>query len=218
MKTMKKKIIFLIFIFIFSEFGWTQTEVLAQNKRTSKTAATARRARKVKTRYDSVHVGAVLWQENITAQRASEKSGMPFQFHGIKVGYNYQKFRLRSRFRQYHSADVGFGFTKGKGQTVTIGDELKNQMWATATFAPGFMYRTSPYSDIGLQVPLVYRLIDWQLATNSGLTLREKSAFSAGLGLLYINRFSRKNSIQFLVTYQHLWQTTQWMMAWEHYL
>jgi hypothetical protein len=156
----------------------------------------------------------LIWQEKIEATRDSSTRKILMQLHGLTFDFIYNKpFKSNSRWIQSYMAQGAFGFLKGAGAYPEIRDQLKDQLWLMATLGPSLIYRTTPATDIGLMLPLTYRMINWSLEENTTLKMDRENSFSAGLGLVYNNRLSNSTNLRLQITNQYLWQATMWSFA-----
>lgn len=183
------------------------------------TATTKKKAKSVRpATYSRMGLSMGLWQESIEAKKAGVRTKIEMQSHGLRLHYNYNIPYTRSNWRQVYGGELGYGYIKGKGALTTIADELEKQPWISLTFSYGWLYRTTPVSDVGVAVPLTYRMISWDLESGSGLKMDRENSFSAGFSLLYMNRFSEKSAINISLTHHYMWDTTIWAMGWEYKL
>jgi hypothetical protein len=128
---------------------------------------------------------------------------------GRNVPYTASKWSFN------YGANLGVGTIKGKGNNDNVPDELKNQLWFLVGASGGFMYRTSPNSEIGFMIPFYYRLINWKLASGSDLDVDKDSSFTVGGQFVYLARLDKDSSLHISLTQQHMWQSTMWGISWQ---
>jgi hypothetical protein len=136
------------------------------------------------------------------------------QFHGFEFGAGYEIPFKAFRWVQYYSADVAVGVAKGIGKGPVV-DELKDQSWMAFTAKAGIIYRATAVSEVGLFIPLTIRSARWKLDETAQLEMKDKS-FSAGLGAMFINRFTPYQALVVTLTHQHMWNSTVWGIAWQY--
>jgi|GEM_PF-2588729 len=160
-------------------------------------------------------IHALLWQEYIAAHRGTDTEQMLVQTQGFGLGLTYRKPSSSIRWWQSHEFDLDFGNVHTTGTSATIPDTLRQQQWYSATFSPGFIYRTTAVSDIGMGVPLTYRVINW-VTNDPTLTLDRHTSFSYGLSAIYINRLSHTSTLQLSFADQMSWKAFVWSLGWTH--
>ena len=165
-----------------------------------------------KKKFRQFTLGYQLWQETIDASSAGVNSEMLTYFHGFKAGYSWHRPLRNVRWVTVYGADFGFGFAKGAAM-APLTDEVEDQGWYSATVYPGLMYRGTSKSEIGIQIPLTYRIIQWKL--DEPFDLDRKGSFSAGVSLMYVARFSLKSSMQVALTHQQMWDATIWSIGYQ---
>lgn len=161
-----------------------------------------------------VRVGWLFGQENIRLKSGANTADMETQSEGLLASANYV-LGSRTRWRQQYGIELGNGRLKGKGNTNEIPDELRGQVWFMFGIAPGINYRSSSVSEVGLSVPIHYRMIQWQLQGGSPLDPERDASFSVAARGHYIQRFSKKSALELSLTYHHLWQATFWGASWQ---
>jgi hypothetical protein len=162
--------------------------------------------------FQDLSVGVATWQEEIKASRGSETSPMQTQSRALKISTSYNKF-FRREWRAWYEGSFLLGQLKGKGPTTTIPDELKRQLFFGLELSPGLMWRTSPVSELGFNLPIEIRYIKWDLISSSALKMDRQFSYSAGLGATYVARFSSRAGIHISVAHQHMWNTVIWSAA-----
>jgi hypothetical protein len=199
--------IFLHAILLSCVLSIGQTSV-AQNTSTRTIKASA-----TKKKFTQLHVGYQLWQETIDATSGATTSEMLTYMHGLRLGYSWHHPFKNVRWVSVYGAELGMGFAKGTAVSP-LADEVKDQTWFSATFNPGIMYRSTSKSELGLMLPITYRLIQWKL--QEPFDLDRSSSFSVGLTGAYINRFSLQNSFMVSVTHQQMWNATIWGIGYQY--
>ena len=132
----------------------------------------------------------------------------------MKIGANYQIPFRNVRWVQYYGADFQYGSVKGTGDG-TLSDAVKDQPWMGLTLSPGLIYRSTAVSELGFMIPLAYRKVSWELDPAASLEISDKN-FSAGLGAIFINRFSRRSSLLLSLTHQQMWTATVWGIGFQY--
>lgn len=175
----------------------------------------AKRRKPVKA-YTQVRAGVVMWQEAIDLKKESSSAKMESQLLGPLFAYSYVRpTGSRNRWLQVYTAELGLGTLKGKGNSDSIPDELKNQPWYMVGLSPALIYRTTSVSEVGVVLPLYYRMIGWKLDPSLGLDPDRDTSFSAGLGGVYTNRLTKTSHLHVALVRQHMWNATQWMVSWQ---
>lgn len=177
-------------------------------------STSASKPKKVKRVRKHWHAGLSygFWSESLKTTKGSSKAKILSQFHGFTISGIYNKSITRN-WRQAHAVELSFGTVKGKGDTPAIQDELRNHLWQSLALSPGLMYQTSPVSEVGFAVPVVYRLTHWKLNAASNLDIERDNTFSVGFSLFYANRLTNDLSLRVAVTQQHMWNATQWSLG-----
>lgn len=165
--------------------------------------------------YKQLSTGFAMWQEPIEATKGADKTTFMTQSLAARIGMTYNQFYPKSRWRKVYAADALFGTIKGKGSSLTIQDELNKQPWIAVQASAGWTYRTSPASEVGIFAPAILRHIKWDLADGSSLKMDRQTSFSIGLGGVYVNRFTRTQSLHLSVAHQQMWRATVWSATWE---
>jgi hypothetical protein len=166
-------------------------------------------------RHWQVRPGLAFWQENIDLRSGMDSAQMQSQSEGILVDVAYVITPYRSRWRQIYGFEFGNGRVKGKGNTLSIPDELRGQTWLIAGASASVMYRSSLYSEFGLIAPFNYRTISWALKSDSTLDPDKDTSFSVGLGLAYLIRFDRRQGIHFAMIRHFGWDATMWTASYQ---
>lgn len=186
----------------------------AQNEGVSK--GKAKKVKKARKSTTQLRLGMGMWQETIDLKTSLAESKMQAQSTGFLANIARNVPITNSRWAFNYSFDAGLGMIKGKGNNLSVPDELKNQFWMLAGLSAGFMYRTSPVAEIGFAVPAYYRVINWQLASGSDLDVGRDSSYSVGAGGVYVARLNESSAIHLAVTHQYLWNATLWTAFWQH--
>ncbi len=160
-----------------------------------------------------VRPGLAFWQESIDLKNGPDTAKMETQSEGILVDAGY--VITKSRWRQIYGLELGNGRIKGKGNTSVIPDELRGQVWLILGASASLMYRSSAFSEIGLIAPFHYRTISWTLKDDSGLNPDRDTSFSLGLGLAYVARFNKRESLHLALIKHYFWEATMWTAAWQ---
>jgi hypothetical protein len=202
-----QKLIF-IFILVFSGLSYGQTH-----------RSTMKLTKKPRTHGKSYYqwgVHILLSQEEVAATRAGVTEKLVTQFQGISMKLTKRIPTSHIRWQWSHSADLAMGILHTRGAaTSVVPDTLRNQPWYAATLNPGFIYRTTSVSEIGMGIPLTYRMIRWSL-NDPTLTMDKKSSFSYGVSAIYINRLTQNSSLEASFTHQINWNSTIWSLGWNH--
>lgn len=203
-----------------AEESSSSTSVEDENPASGKGEIQTRTKRKAPVSLNHLRLGASLitWQESIEAVRASSSTQMRTESTGLTVSATRSKRISKTNWQHYQSAEFSIGTLKGKGSATTIADGLSNQPWYAVGVSPGLMYRTTPVSEAGISLPLVFRMIQWQLNPGSGLQMNRDSSYSAGLRGHFLMKFTPKSSLSLSATYQTYWAATQWAIGWEYLL
>lgn len=170
------------------------------------------KASTTKKKFSQFHVGYQVWQEHIDASSAGTESEMLAHFHGAKIGYSLHHPHKNVRWVTVYGADLGIGLTKGTA-TSPLTDEVEDQTWFSITAYPGLMYRSTSKSELGILIPVSWRMIQWKL--QDPYDLDRDSSFSAGISLVYVNRFSLKSSMTVTLTHQQMWNATIWGVGYQ---
>lgn len=181
-------------------------------------ATAARRAQAAKrfvVPYYQIGARFVLSQEGIGADRGSGKETLMMQFQGTQISGTYKKPFSNVRWVQSHSVDVGFGNTKGKGNPNSSVPDALTQPYYSLSFSPGIIYRTEPPTEIGLSLPLTYRMIQWRLEDPS-LQMEKASSFAFGLSLTFGNRLTANSTLFAAFTHQINLQSTVWALGFDY--
>jgi hypothetical protein len=181
---------------------------VAQNTSTKKIKATT-----TKKNYTQLHVGYQLWQETIDASSGGTASEMLTYMHGFRLGYSWHRPFSNVRWVSVYGAELGMGLAKGTA-TAPLTDEVEDQTWFSVTFNPGLIYRGTSKSEIGLMLPISYRMIQWEL--QAPFDLDRGSSFSVGLTGAYVNRFTQKSSLMVTLTHQQMWNATIWGLGYQY--
>lgn len=199
-----KKLIFLnlIFAMIFSQ------NLFAQTKNPIPTTAVSLVKPKAYF-FKEFGIGALVWLEKVSAKRDGVSTDMQMMFQGVTLNYNRNSFIGETGWRQLEAYEASAGIAKGKGNATSIEDEVKNQMWFSGVYQRGWIYRTSPVSEIGFFIPGALRYTQWKLG-DSDLKMQKQFAFSVGVGSEFLFRINKRSSMKLSVTHQALWSTTIW--------
>lgn len=207
----------IVCIFTFAISAQAQKRTPAQRKssatQSGPSSATTRAPKPVRN-FWQVRFGYTYGQENIHLKSGTAGADMETQSEGLLGSVNYV-LGSRSRWRQQYGLEVGNGRLKGKGNTIAIPDELRGQVWFLFGVAPGLTYRSSEFSEVGLSVPIHYRMINWQLQAGTTLDPERDASFSVGGRGHYIARFSPRSALELSATYHHLWQAVFWGASWQ---
>lgn len=196
----------LIFLLLIASFGFAS---YGQGKSRAKKRTPPRP-------YTQLRTGIVMWQEAIDLKKDASSAKMESQLIGPLFAYSYVRpVGKRNRWLQVYSAELGLGTLKGKGNSDSIPDELKNQPWYMVGVSPALIYRTTSVSEVGVVLPLYYRMIGWKLDPSLGLDPDRDTSFSAGLGGVYTNRLTKTSHLHVALVRQHMWNSTQWMISWQ---
>lgn len=141
---------------------------------------------------------------------------MQAQSHGLLGSANYVMPFNRSRWRQVYGVDLGVALVKGKGNTSAIQDSLRAQKSFLLGGSAGLSFRSSPYSELGISLPLHFRMIQWELNSQSSLDPDRDSTVSIGLAGHYVAHFTKTSALHASITYHFLWQATLWSIGWQH--
>lgn len=205
-----KSILFFVCVLFMTDVTWAQdSEVKTKKSRKTKT-----RSLLTKNYYD-VSAQYIMWQELIDASGTGISGNGRFQFSGYQFGLNKNKPFSSIRWVQQYSTHLTVGTTKGTGESNTFTDEFKNQLWFSLSGSAGLIYRTTAASEIGLFVPLSFRMIQWELANNAAIELDKETSFSAGLGFQFVQRFTPRSSMVISVAHQIVWEATQWSIGYQ---
>ncbi len=205
-----KAILLFVCCFLMSEISSAQeTQVKTKKSRKTKT-----RGLLTKNYYD-VSAQYITWQELVDASGTGITGNGRFQFSGYQFGLNKNKPFSSIRWVQQYSTQLTVGTAKGAGESNTFTDEFKNQLWFSLSGSAGLIYRTTAASEIGLFVPLTYRMIQWELADNAAIELDKESSFSAGVGFQFVQRFTPRSSLVISVAHQVVWEATQWSLGYQ---
>ncbi len=167
----------------------------------------------MKENYRQVHVGYHMWQEKIDVSSDGVDAMMLTHFHGVRLGYSsHRPSSSNVRWVTVYGADLGLGLAKGAA-TAPLTDQVESQGWVSATVYPGLIYRSTSKSELGIQLPLVYRNIQWKL--DKPFEADRSSSFSAGVTAIYINRFTLQNSMSITLTHQAVWKSTVWGIGYQ---
>jgi hypothetical protein len=158
---------------------------------------------------------AMIWQEAIQAQRGNDVEQLETQFQGLGVNLTYRKPTRHIRWQWSHSMELAGGALHTTGTSAKIPDTLRRQQWYALSLSPGVIYRTTSVSEVGLGVPLTFRVINW-VTDDSTLSLERGRSFSYGLSGLYINRLSKSSALQVIFTHQISWNTFVWSLGWNY--
>lgn len=60
-----------------------------------------------------------------------------------------------------------------------------------------------------------YRKISWNFNSGSGLTAADK-ALSLGIGVLFVQRFTKDSSLNLSLVHQRMWATSTWSAAYNY--
>lgn len=180
---------------------------LAQQTKTKKVKATT-----TKKSFRQLHIGYQLWQEHIDASSGGTTSDMLTYLHGLRIGYSWHRPFKNVRWVSVYGADLGMGLAKGAA-TAPLTDEVEDQTWFSVTFNPGIMYRSTSKSELGLMLPISYRMIQWKV--QAPFELDRSSSFSVGVTGAYVNRFSLKSSFMATVTHHQMWNATIWGLGYQ---
>ena len=198
-----KKIFLLVLLFSLSALA--QKSVSAKPKK---------RSMMLETYYQIGFTGHV-FQEDIRTERSGVSENIESQSQGLGISLRYINPSSSPRWIQSHSLEINAGFLRLQGITATLNDELKNQPWYSITLSPGYSYRTTPVSEIGLSLPLAYRIIGWK-TEDPTYKLSRGNSFSYGIAGTFTNHFSLKNSLLVALTHQVAWDSTVWSAGWIH--
>lgn len=193
---------FLFFVFL---LGCSFSQ--AQVSQVKKVKASATRKN-----FSQFHMGYQVWQEAIDVKSAATESEMLTSLHGFRMGYSLHRPFNKVRWVAVYGFDLGFGVAKGAASSP-LTDEVEDQNWFSGTFNPGLMYRSTSKSEIGLFVPITYRMIQWKVA--EPFDPEKDSSFSAGITAAYVTRFNLRSSLMFTLTHQQLWTATIWGVGYQ---
>lgn len=217
---MTKNISILIFAMI---FGFSQIS-LAQRTKT-RTSVKTKRVKRAASRNAPIPFSkrsyfifgpkVMLWQESMPATRSGVGEHMGSQFTGVSLGTTYRKPFSNIRWVQSHALDLSWGTLVAKSAGSTITDQLRNQMWYGVTLSPGFGYRTTSASEVALNIPLMYRVIDWQLK-DAALDMGRDTSFSYGVMGSFVSQMSTQSSLQISFTEQIAWKALVWSIGWNY--
>jgi hypothetical protein len=174
---------------------WTNKHTVGRHRATAK--------------FSDFELGAMTWQEDIQAHRSIFNTPITMQFVGLKGDYSYNHF-FTPTWRYHHTVEFAFGNVKGQGTIPQIGDVLRDQAWLMAGVSPGLMWRTSPRSELGFGLPLLYRYIYWHIQKDSGFAIDRGSSVSVGVSAMYVVRFTTRHSLHIEVAQQHMWNAVIW--------
>lgn len=172
---------------------------------TSAEGVVRKKATTTNKRFSQVHLGYQMWQESIDATTSGISSTMLTHFYGMRIGYSSHRPRKNVRWVDVYGVDLGLGVAKGTA-AAPLSDEVSGQPWISLTAYPGRMYRSTSKSELGLLLPVSYRLTQWEL--QPPFELDRKSAFAVGVTALYVNRFSLRTSFSVALTHQFLLDAT----------
>ncbi len=208
-----KSLLFLVCLALVAPSVFAQsTDVKTNKSRRTKTRSILRES------YYDVSAQYVTWQELIDVTGAGAADNGRFQFSGYQFGLSHNKPFSNIRWVRQYSSHLTVGTTKGSGISNTFTDEFKNQLWMSLSASAGLIYRTTAASEVGFFAPVYYRYIDWQLNENAAITLDKGTSFSAGLGFLFLQRFSTRSAMMITVGHQFVWEATQWSIGYQYSL
>jgi hypothetical protein len=209
-----KRLFFITLSFIFfASLSWAAPA--KRSAGTSTATVPVKRSAPKEESYWQMGLNALIWQEGIEARRGTNTENLLVQSLGFGFDMTYRRPSSSIRWWQSHTLSLGVGSIHTTGTTTAIPDTLRQQQFYTATLSPGFIYRTTSVSDIGLSVPLTYRVINW-VTNDDTLTLARRNSFSYGLSALYINRLTRTSDLQVSFTDQMSWKAFVWSVGWNH--
>jgi len=162
-----------------------------------------------------MRAGVLFWQETIDLKKGSNKGHMRTRSEGVLFSGLYQIRSGPTRWMQAYTADLGIGQLRGKGATNAIPDELKGQYWALLGGSAGLTYRSSPVSEVGLSLPVYFRVIKWKLQSGSQLDPEKDNSFSVGLRGHFAFHFDGGSALVMAITHHHLWRASIWEAGWQ---
>ncbi len=158
--------------------------------------------------------GLTLWQEAIDASRDSASGKLNTQSEGLAFTLIYANPFPHSRWSYTYGGDFGLGFIKGASNKRTFPDTVRNQRWVYVGGRVGVMNRTSTRTSYGFELPVLYRIISWDINDESFNPERD-SSFSVGLALAYENHFSPTSTLHISIGNQYMWGATMWSIAYK---
>ncbi len=183
---------------------------------TSETKASKSERPRVWKNHYRIEVGN--WQEAIHGERVTYGK-MEAQSLGLFGSYSWVKpFASNARWLYSFGGDLALGNIKGQINVGPNPDGLRGQLWYLAGMNGALLYRTSKVSNMGLGLPLYYRIIDWKINPGSELKMQKKSSFTAGLNTFMEIKMMEDNFLRVGITYFHQWNGTMWSIAWQREL
>lgn len=213
------KVIFLLCISMLVGGGWAWPEPSSAQAAAASGTTKTKVKKKKRTRVSRAELrfGGMLWQEAIEMDKGSDKVDAEMQSAGLFVGYGRSTPFRGLRWSYYYGAELGVGTIKGRAlSNAAINDGLNNQLWYLVGANPGIIYRTTAYTELGLYVPVWFRMINWKINANSSLDPDRDSSFSLGLQGQMVQRFSKSSALAVSITHQQFWGATAWGVTWLH--
>lgn len=173
--------------------------------RTAKPASEIQRSRR---HSSNVAINAHSWHESIDLKQDTSTSKMLSQIKSLMFAYDFNLSRPGSLWHYWFGIDVGAGLLKGKGAGPLL-DQFNDQPMILAAARLGMVYRSSPAARVGIFIPATYRQIQWAYDKGSSIKAADQP-FSAGVGLVYQLRLTKKIALQSTLVRQHMWNANIW--------
>lgn len=161
------------------------------------------------------NVGLTYWQETIDISNTTSSGQLAAFFEGLDFQATYLKPRQSLRSLYTYTGLLALGGAKGTA-SGGLSDEFAQQKWLKVGFAPGILYRTGMRTELGIRIPLEYRLTFWEVTAGSNVKIDRSNSFSYGISGVFAARYSLRAAIAATLTYHHVWQTSVWSVSWQY--